>query len=61
MERDMFYIEHEDTAKLVAVGSTGEHDVKETDAVAQAIAFDSRGDANDFSQNFGPSWNVVEL
>lgn len=57
----MFYIEHEDTAKLVAQGSTGEHDVKETDSVSEAVSFDSRSEASDFSQNFGPSWNVVEL
>ena len=56
----LFFIENTDTGLLAAEGCTGEHDGRFTDDARRAAAFDTRGEASDFCQNFGPSWQVVE-
>lgn len=54
----MFYIVHVPSGHLANEGCTGEHDVKPTASFTDAVAFDTWGDASDFSQNFGPDWSV---
>lgn len=56
----MFYIEHEKTNDLANDDCTGEHDVKPTQIMHDAKSFETRAEAYDFWQNFGPDWNIVE-
>jgi len=55
-----FVIENTVTGQLARQDCTGEHDGKFTNDAKLAAFFDTRGEASDFCQNFGPDWNVVE-
>lgn len=55
-----FLIENTDTGQMAAEGCIGEHDGMFTNDARKAITFDTRGEASDFCQNFGPNWQVIE-
>lgn len=54
----MFYIENDYTGMFADARCTGEHNVIPTANPAEARAFDTWGEASNFSQNFGPDWNI---
>ena len=57
----MFYLANMKTNKWARDDSAGEHDGLVTDTLTDAAAFDTWGDAANYSQNFGPDWEVKEL
>lgn len=60
MEPNNFFLFNEARDVFAAEDSQGEHDGKVAYSVRSAKMFDTRGEARDFGQNFGPDWNVVE-
>jgi hypothetical protein len=54
----MHYLRHIQSDQLANRDCTGEHDVRPVDSCLEAAAFDTWGEASDFSQNFGPDWTV---
>jgi hypothetical protein len=62
MEREMaFYLQHEPSGLLAHKLSTGEHDHAKVNHPSDAARFDTWGAASDFSQNFGPDWQIEEV
>lgn len=57
----MFYLIHAPTDQFAHELATGEHDAAMTNRTTDAKAFNSWGEASDFSQNFGPDWRVEEI
>lgn len=55
-----FVIENTLTGELAAEDCEGQHDGKFTMDANNARIFDTRGEASDFAQNFGPDWCVVD-
>ena len=53
-----YYLENSVTEQLAHKNSVGEHDGLTTDRISDAAWFDTRTDAYDFAQNFGPDWQV---
>jgi hypothetical protein len=55
-----YLIENAQTGQLAAQDCQGEHDGRFTNDANEARIFDTRGQASDFAQNFGPDWSVME-
>lgn len=56
----MIYLVHVPTGRLANKGCTGEHNVIPTASFIDALAFETYREASEFSQNFGPDWNVAD-
>lgn len=52
-----FYIEH-DSGQLASAGCTGQHDAKLVNSVHDAQQYETRAEAYDALQNFGPDWTI---
>ena len=53
----MYYIEHE-SGQLANKGSTGQHDAKFVNLCSEAQSYETRAEACEASQNYGPEWNI---
>jgi hypothetical protein len=56
----LYVIEHELTGRMVSKECTGSDNIIDTVSVEAAATFDTRGEARDYAQNFGPEWKVTE-
>lgn len=56
-----YYIQNEKTGLYASNRSNGEHDGLTTDTLEYAREFQSWRSANEFNQNFGPDYVVIEI
>lgn len=55
-----YYLRNTETGEFAHKDSIGEHDGKTTRDLKEAAGFDEYSEASEYSQNFGPYWNVWE-
>lgn len=55
----MFYVYNDSTGQFAANDSKGQHDGKTVSSPINAKSFFTRGEASEYSQNFGPDWRVT--
>lgn len=56
----LYLIENAKTGQLAREDCQGEHDGKFTDSMNEAAIFETRSEAYDALQNFGPDWRIEE-
>lgn len=57
----MYLLQNQATGQFARHDSTGEHDGRVTDDVADAKEFATWAEASDFSQNFGADFTVCDM
>lgn len=61
MSEVSYFLQNEMTELFARHDSQGEHDGKVTQNLEDAKEFQTRAEAYEFAQNFGPHFNIVEI